>query len=149
MTRTLRLTFAIVAAVALAGALLYTSFAGSAEARQPSQMATAQAGTSYRLTGVVVTNSVQRDGERLLFRVRDRKGNASVPVVYTGQIPDAFREGREVLVTVHKTGETFTGQPDSLITKCPSKFNDGKTTGESQVPKMVWRDGNDRVVEGK
>jgi cytochrome c-type biogenesis protein CcmE len=55
--------------------------------------------------------------------VRDRDGTTSVPVAYTGSVPDPFREGREVIVTVSKgTGDTFTGEKDSLITKCPSKF---------------------------
>lgn len=146
MTRTLRLTFAIVAAVTLAAALLYTSFAGSAEAREPSQMAGAQAGTEYRLTGIVVPATFARKGESIEFRVRDRKGDASVPVSYSGQVPDAFREGREVIVTVQKRGEVYLGEPDSLITKCPSKFDDGKSGTAGQ---MEWRDGSDRVVEGK
>jgi cytochrome c-type biogenesis protein CcmE len=145
MTRTLRLTFAIVAAVALAGALLYTSFAGSAEARQPSQMAGAQAGRDYRLTGVVVPGTVTRRSTTLSFRVRDRKGGASIPVTYSGQVPDAFREGREVLVTVQKQGDAYVGKTDSLITKCPSKFDDGKSGAQS----MEWRDGSDQIVEGK
>ncbi|MEV4418553.1 cytochrome c maturation protein CcmE [Patulibacter sp. NPDC049589] len=142
----MRLTFAIVAAVTLAAALLYTSFAGSAEARQPSQMAGAEANREYRLTGVVVRGSVKRGRDAVTFRVRDRKGGASVPVTYTGQIPDAFREGREVLVTVRKQGTTYQGQKDTLITKCPSKFDDGKSGGE---PKMRWLDGSDRVVKGE
>jgi cytochrome c-type biogenesis protein CcmE len=146
MTRTLRLTFAIVAAVTLAGALLYTSFAGSAEARQPSQMASAEAGRDYRLTGIVVPKTLARTDGTIRFRVKDRKGGASVPVVYTGQVPDAFREGREVIVTVRKDGETFQGKPDSLITKCPSKFDDGKDKNDGS---MEWRDGSDKVVEGK
>ena len=144
MTRKLRLTFAIVAAVTLAAALLYTSFAGSAEARQPSQMAGAEVGRDYRLTGVVVPGSFERKGDAISFRVRDRKADAQVAVDYRGQVPDAFREGREVIVTVQKDGERFRGEPDSLITKCPSKFDDGKSE-----PKMEWRDGNDQVVEGK
>ncbi|WP_051471772.1 cytochrome c maturation protein CcmE [Patulibacter minatonensis] len=146
MTRTLRLTFAIVAAVTLAGALLYTSFAGSAEARQPSQMASAEAGRDYRLTGIVVPKTLRRTEGTITFRVKDRKGGASVPVVYSGQVPDAFREGREVIVTVQKQGETFQGKPDSLITKCPSKFDDGKQKTDGS---MEWRDGSDKVVEGK
>ncbi|WP_320673024.1 cytochrome c maturation protein CcmE domain-containing protein [Patulibacter defluvii] len=129
MSRTLRLTFAIAAAVVLAGVLLYTSFAGSAEARQPSELRDAKVGTDYRLTGVVVEGTVKRKGETLIFRIRDRKGHASVPVTYTGQVPDPFREGREVIVTVRKdaSARTFTGKPDSLVTKCPSKFDDGKS----------------------
>jgi cytochrome c-type biogenesis protein CcmE len=58
------------------------------------------------------------------FRVRDRNGTASVPVRYVGAVPDPFREGREVIVTVRKEGNTFVGERDSLVTKCPSKFSD-------------------------
>ncbi len=145
MPRTLRLSFAIVAAVSLAAALLYTSFLGSAEARQPSQMGTAEPGKSYQLTGRVVEGSVKRDGQTLHFRVEDRDGSASVAIVYVGQVPDPFREGREVIVTVHKTAgdDSLTAKPDSMITKCPSKFDDGT----EDPSKMEWRDSNDRVVD--
>jgi cytochrome c-type biogenesis protein CcmE len=51
-----------------------------------------------------------------------------VPVRYTGTVPDPFREGREVIVTVKSgSGGTFVGERDSLITKCPSKFTAEKT----------------------
>ncbi len=49
-------------------------------------------------------------------------GGASVPVAYTGSVPDPFREGREVIVTVQREGQGWIGQRDSLITKCPSKY---------------------------
>ena len=62
------------------------------------------------------------------FRVRDRNGTASVPVSYKGAIPDPFREGREVIVTVRRQGATFVGERDSLVTKCPSKFTEDATT---------------------
>jgi cytochrome c-type biogenesis protein CcmE len=62
-------------------------------------------------------------GDVLLFRVRDRHGSRSVPVRYTGAVPDPFRAGREVIVTVRKQGSGFAGEQDSLITKCPSKFS--------------------------
>jgi cytochrome c-type biogenesis protein CcmE len=62
------------------------------------------------------------------FRVQDRDGSASVPVRYVGQVPDPFREGREVIVKVRKQGEVFVGEPDSLITKCPSKFEADTTS---------------------
>jgi cytochrome c-type biogenesis protein CcmE len=57
------------------------------------------------------------------FRVQDRNGSASVPVRYVGTLPDPFREGREVIVDVRREGDVFVGEPDSLITKCPSKFS--------------------------
>jgi len=45
-----------------------------------------------------------------------------VPVTYEGTVPDPFRADREVIVTVRKQGDGFVGERDSLITKCPSKF---------------------------
>ena len=56
--------------------------------------------------------------------MRDRNGRASVPVRYVGAVPDPFRNGREVIVTVRKRGGVFEGEKDSLVTKCPSKFTD-------------------------
>jgi len=62
-------------------------------------------------------------GGVLDFRVRDRSGSASVPVRYTGAVPDPFRTGREVIVTVRERGGVFVADRDSLVTKCPSKFS--------------------------
>ncbi len=43
-------------------------------------------------------------------------------VRYVGQVPDPFREGREIVIDVRRQGSGFEGQPDTLVTKCPSKF---------------------------
>jgi cytochrome c-type biogenesis protein CcmE len=125
--RTVRLVVALGAAVLLAGALVYTSFSASSEARTPSQLATgAQPGKSYQLTGKVVAG-YDREGTVTNFRVRDRAGKVSVPVRYEGVLPDPFRAGREVIVDVRKQGDVFVGEKDSLVTKCPSKFTAEKT----------------------
>jgi cytochrome c-type biogenesis protein CcmE len=121
--RRVRLVVATSAAVLLAGALVYTSFSAASEAKGPSQLAaSAVPGRSYQLTGKVVPG-YRREGKVLLFRVRDRNGTASVAVRYTGAVPDPFRAGREVIVTVRKQGALFAGEKDSLVTKCPSKFS--------------------------
>jgi len=121
--RTVRLVVALSAALLLAGALAWTSFSASSEARTPAQLAHAAAGERYQLTGKVADGTYVRRGEVHTFRVRERAGSASVPVVYRGSVPDPFREGREVIVTVEKGADgTFVGERDSLITKCPSKF---------------------------
>ena len=126
--RTIRLIVALSAAVLLAGALVYTSFSASSEARTPGQLVeSASSGRSYQLTGRVLPG-YHRVGRSLLFRVRDRKGSASVPVRYAGAVPDPFRAGREVIVTVRKQGGVFVGERDSLVTKCPSKFTEKKKT---------------------
>src|SRR6266446_2072374 len=105
--RKLRLVVALTAAAVLAGALVWTSFGNATEAKTPSQVLTAAPGRSYEITGKVVAGSVQHDGRLLRFRVRDRNGTASVPVVYQGIVPDPFRDGREVIVTGQMRGGTF------------------------------------------
>jgi cytochrome c-type biogenesis protein CcmE len=117
--RKLRLVVALGAAVCLAAALVYTSFSAASEAAKPSDL---REGKSYELTGKVVNGSIQRSGDDLRFRVRDRDGRASVPVAYTGSVPDPFRDGREVIVSGELKEGTFVAERDSLVTKCPSKF---------------------------
>jgi len=117
--RKIRLAVALGAAVCLAAALLYTSFSASSEAAKPSQL---KEGRSYEVTGKVVAGSISHTGDQLRFRIRDRDGTKSVPVTYTGSVPDPFRDGREVIVSGELKQGTFVGERDSLVTKCPSKF---------------------------
>src|SRR5919107_631378 len=128
--RRIRLVVALTAALLLSSALIYTSFSASSEAVTPSRLAAgADSGRAYQLTGKVVDGSVRDIPGGKSFRVRDRDGSASVPVRYVGAVPDPFREGREVIVTVRKQGGVFVGERDSLVTKCPSKFsNKGETS---------------------
>lgn len=122
--RKTRLITTLVIALLLATALIYTSFSASTVARTPSQLlAQSTPGQSYQLTGKVVKGSVVEKGDTMKFAVADRAGIKSIPVTYTGTVPDPFREGREVIVTgTVKNGELI-AQPGSLITKCPSKFS--------------------------
>jgi cytochrome c-type biogenesis protein CcmE len=121
--RVIRLTLALTAALLLASALIYTSFSAGREELTASQLLrNAKPGQSYVLAGTVLDGSVRRAGSVLLFRVRDPKLHLSVPVSYTGIIPDPFQQGRGVLVTVHQQGSQFIGEQNSLTTKCPSKY---------------------------
>jgi cytochrome c-type biogenesis protein CcmE len=127
--RKLRFAIALTCALLLASALVYTSFSASSEAKTPSQLAaSAQPGQVYQLTGKVQPGSIRGNGTTHTFRVRDRQDRVSVPVSYTGALPDPFRDGREIIVDVRKQGSTFVGQRDSLVTKCPSKFTAEKKT---------------------
>jgi cytochrome c-type biogenesis protein CcmE len=127
--RKIRLVVALSVAVLLASALVYTSFSASSEAKEPSQLLSAAPGTSYDLTGKVVPGSIRHDGQELRFRVVDREGGGpTLPVTYSGTVPDPFRGGREIVLTGEVERGTFIGERDTLVTKCPSKFttsNDG------------------------
>ena len=120
--RKIRLGVALAAAVLLAAALVYTSFSASTEAKQPSDLLNSGSSDTYDLTGRVVTDSVERTDDGLRFGIEDRDGSESLPVSYSGTVPDPFREGREVIVTGRLEEGAFVADRDSLITKCPSKF---------------------------
>jgi len=132
--RKIRLIVALGAAVLLAVALVYTSFNASSQANQPSDLLHASPDSTYQMTGVVVPGSIHRHGSVLDFKVADREDSkASLPVRYTGEVPDPFADGREVIVSGKVDDGTFLAQRDSLITKCPSKF----ATKAKQDPQHV------------
>jgi cytochrome c-type biogenesis protein CcmE len=123
--RAIRLTIALSVALLLASSLIYVSFnAGRDELTASQLLKDAKPGQSYILAGTVLDGSVRHAGQDLLFRVRDPKLKVSVPVTYSGSVPDPFMQGRGVLVTVHETGpgSGFVGEQNSLTTKCPSKY---------------------------
>jgi cytochrome c-type biogenesis protein CcmE len=79
---------------------------------------TAQA---VRVEGIVQRGSIQRNDatQQLAFRISD--GSQSLPVVYTGVVPDIFNSGIQVVVEGHYSSQGAF-QALTLLTKCPSKF---------------------------
>ncbi len=122
--RKIRLVVALSAAVLLATGLVYTSFSASTEAREPSEVLASGSSETYDLTGKVIPGTIERTDSDMTFNLSDRDGSSSLPVTYTGTVPDPFRDGREVIVTGKLEEGTFVAEHDSLITKCPSKFQD-------------------------
>ena len=121
--RAIRLTVALTAALLLAAALVYVSFnTGNKEFTASQLLTQGRPGKTYELAGTVLVGSVQHQGTTLVFRIRDPKLHVSVPVRYTGIVPDPFAAGRAVMVAVKQQGATYVGQQNSLTTKCPSKY---------------------------
>ncbi len=131
--RKIRLIVALSAAVLLATGLVYTSFSASTDAREPSEVLAAGAGETYDVTGKVIPGTIERTDEEMRFEISDRDGSESMPVAYTGTVPDPFRDGREVIVTGELQDGIFVAERDSLITKCPSKFQDEAEANPNQV----------------
>jgi cytochrome c-type biogenesis protein CcmE len=116
-----RLVVALSVAAVLAVFLIWTSLAGGTPSLQPSELGDASG--EVGLAGVVVgpvTGDARGDG--LSFTLRDIEGDATVPVVYTGSVPDLFKVGREIYVKGTLADGTFVAKTDSLVTKCPSKY---------------------------
>ena len=123
--RKVRLIAALTAAVLLSGALVLTTVSASVQQLKPSDLLKqGKAGQTYKVNGKVVNGSIKRQGgTTITFRVRDLNGTTSIPVRYSGSVPDPFRDGREIGVRVRKQGDMWVGERDSLVTKCPSKFS--------------------------
>ncbi len=117
-----RLVVALSVAAVLAVFLLYTSIAGgTAASLRPSQLPGHKG--EVQLAGRVVgpvTGDAHAGGLR--FRLRDIDGRATVPVVYTGSVPDLFKVGRHVYLKGRLQNGVFVGERDSLVTRCPSKY---------------------------
>jgi cytochrome c-type biogenesis protein CcmE len=118
-----RLVIALSVAAALAIFLLYTSFAGGATpALRPSELP-GHTGKVLLAGRVVGPTSGDAHAGGLRFKLRDVDGTATVPVVYTGTVPDLFRVGRHVYLKGRLRRGVFVGERNSLVTKCPSKYS--------------------------
>lgn len=117
-----RLVVALSVAALLAVFLLYTSIAGGGTpSLRPSQLPGHEG--KVALAGLVLA-PVRGDAHAggLRFRLRDIDGRASVPVVYRGTVPDLFKVGRHVYLQGELRNGVFVAKPDTLVTKCPSKY---------------------------
>lgn len=88
----------VVAVVGAAGALVLNAFQSNLVFfYTPTQVATNEAPSerTFRLGGLVVANSVKRDGVMVNFAVTDT--SKTVPVRFEGILPDLFKEGKGVV----------------------------------------------------
>ena len=121
--RQIRLVVALSAAVLLSVALIYTSFSAANDSLTPSEVQSRAAGETADLKALVLEDHAGSPRE---FTVVDPDGSGKpMEVTYTGEVPDPFRPGREIILTgaLNEAG-VFVGEPDTLVTKCPSKFQE-------------------------
>jgi cytochrome c-type biogenesis protein CcmE len=128
--------FAIAAAVLVCavGYLMYTSAQSTSASffdtvSELTARADAADGQLVRVGGDVVEGTIEIDGVAgpVYFEITD--GIDTLPIVYDGQVPDIFDENIEAVVegTYYKDG-IF--QADTVLTKCPSRFEEGHEDGE-------------------
>jgi cytochrome c-type biogenesis protein CcmE len=117
-----RLVVALSVAAVLAVFLLYTSIAGGGTPSLRPSTLVGHKGRVSLMGRVVGEPAGDAHGSGLRFQLRDVKGTATVPVVYTGSVPDLFRPGRDVVVDGRVRNGVFVAVPNTLVTKCPSKY---------------------------
>lgn len=131
MKSRIRFLVAIGLAVALGSWLAWSSLGGALETYAGPGGLAAAPGETYRLNGLVAPGSPKdaaeraRSAEGLRFWLIDKQDRRQrVEVLYRGSVPDAFRDGREIVVVGQMRGAGFVAEHDSMIALCPSKFSD-------------------------
>ena len=77
---------------------------------------------NMRLHGKVVSGSIERDDVgSLRIRFIAHEGGMEAPVVYTGVVPDTFKDDSEVVLE-GEYGRDGTFNAHTLYAKCPSKY---------------------------
>ncbi len=106
-----RIQLIVAAFILLAGAtglIAYAMRDGINFFRTPSEVAATPPAPNetFRIGGLVEEGSLRRgEGRTITFRVTD--GGASIPVRYTGVLPDLFGEGQGVVATGRLENGTF------------------------------------------
>ena len=102
------------------GYLIFTASGASAEYYVTvSELRAHPASGDVRVAGVVQAD-VQKSGLHVSFTEKD--GTASMPVDYTGTLPDIFKPGITVVVE-GRMGPDGVFRARTLLAKCPSRFS--------------------------
>jgi cytochrome c-type biogenesis protein CcmE len=107
----------------------------------PSDIATKGVGpdTRIRLGGLVAEGSVVRsEGSTVKFSVTD--GNGTVPVTYTGILPDLFREGQGVVTEGMFTAGSQVFVADTVLAKHDENYMP-KEVADRLKQDGVWQGG--------
>ena len=119
----------ILGGLAILGAVIYLVYANTQAgavyymtvAELHSCTTCASSGQSVRVAGIVQAGSIVNNIQTQTIKFVITEGTETLPVVYTGVVPDIFRAGIQVVVEGHYTGQgPF--QAQTLLAKCPSKF---------------------------
>jgi cytochrome c-type biogenesis protein CcmE len=84
-------------------------------------------GGHFRVNGKVRPGSIERleEGRRVLFTVVDPASQATLPVDFSGIIPDTFVDDADVVVEGKRRADGVF-QATTLLAKCPSKYEAAK-----------------------
>jgi len=94
-------------------------------------------GTRIRIGGLVKEGSLKRDGVQARFEVTD--GGASLPVSYSGVLPDLFREGQGVVAEgALEPGGTF--RADTVLAKHDENYMPREVV-DALKKQGVWQHG--------
>jgi cytochrome c-type biogenesis protein CcmE len=113
----------VIVAVFIVGVVFLVQKQG-AYYRQVSDLTTGQYdGKNVKVGGKVLDGSINRDAAGVHFTIEDLTGKSdTVQVIYSGQMPNTFDAGVDVVVIGEYAADGTLITADQLQTKCPSKY---------------------------
>ncbi len=113
----------VIVAVFIVGVVFLVQKQG-AYYRQVSDLTTGQYdGKNVKVGGKVLDGSIKRDAAGVHFTIEDLTGKSdTVQVIYSGQMPNTFDAGVDVVVIGEYAADGTLITADQLQTKCPSKY---------------------------
>jgi cytochrome c-type biogenesis protein CcmE len=92
--------------------------------RQVADLTTGQYdGKNVKVGGKVIAGTINRDASGVHFTIQDLTGKAdTVKVTYSGQMPNTFEDGVDVVIVGKYAAAAGVVSADQLQTKCPSKY---------------------------
>jgi cytochrome c-type biogenesis protein CcmE len=92
--------------------------------RQVADLTTGQYdGKNVKVGGKVMAGTINRDASGVHFTIQDLTGKAdTVKVTYSGQMPNTFEDGVDVVIVGKYAAAGGVVSADQLQTKCPSKY---------------------------
>ena len=140
-----RLVLVILAILAVLGAVLLAMWGLKDRAAYfytPTDVVAGKAnsGKAMRLGGMVEKASVRRDPDGVTTRFTVEDGDARVPVIFKGIVPDLFREGSGVVAEGRLEARTFVA--DNILAKHDERYMPpqmGNQAAEHAVGETVRR----------
>jgi cytochrome c-type biogenesis protein CcmE len=127
--KTIKIATTVAVFVLALSGLLYSSLSeGTAFYKDVDEVLGQEAwhGKPLNLHGYVVEKSIMRKRDSLEYRFDVQNKGKVVSVSYTGVVPDTFKDGAEVLLKGRLTPHGFVVDPNGVVAKCPSKYEEEK-----------------------
>jgi cytochrome c-type biogenesis protein CcmE len=86
-------------------------------------------GKQLQLHGFVVPGSILEKRDSLQFKFKVQNKGRVVDAMYTGVVPDTFKDEAEVVLKGRLEPDGFHTDANGVMAKCPSKYDPAQKTG--------------------
>ena len=126
--KTLKIALSAAVIVTALSGLMYTTLSEGTEyyMRVDEVMVDPAAWHGKRLQLHGYVEGIERKRNSLDYRFNVQSNGRVVRASYSGVVPDTFKDGSEVVLKGHLRANGFVVDPNGVVAKCPSKYEEQK-----------------------